>query len=287
MQYAVAEALKGGVPGLVAMAIQVLALMWLRTTMNYQYRYGTSTREALRTLYAQGGIRRFYQGLLPALIQGPLSRFGDTAANAGVMAFFAAAASADSGMLLVAARLPLALKSLVASLTAALFRIVLTPVDTLKTAMQVEGDRALPMLASKIAKGGPGVLFHGALATSAATFAGHYPWFLVYNTLDSTIPKPSKDALALKLLRSAVLGFFGSLAADLASNALRVVKTAKQTSETPISYSDATKAILEREGLQGLFVRGLGTKILCNGIQGTLFSVLWRLGQERLAAGQK
>jgi hypothetical protein len=63
------KALSGGVPGMVAMAIQVLSLMWLRTTINYQYRYGTTTMEALKTLYAQGGIRRFYQGLLPALIQ--------------------------------------------------------------------------------------------------------------------------------------------------------------------------------------------------------------------------
>ena len=34
-----------------------------------QYRYGTSTMEALRTLWSQGGIPRFYQGLAPALIQ--------------------------------------------------------------------------------------------------------------------------------------------------------------------------------------------------------------------------
>lgn len=63
------RALSGGVPGMVAMAIQVLSLMWLRTTINYQYRYGTTTLEALKTLYAQGGIPRFYQGLAPALIQ--------------------------------------------------------------------------------------------------------------------------------------------------------------------------------------------------------------------------
>ena len=60
--------------------------MWLRTTMNYQYANGTSTLTALRTLYKDGGIPRFYKGLAPALIQGPLSRFGDTAANAGVLA---------------------------------------------------------------------------------------------------------------------------------------------------------------------------------------------------------
>lgn len=48
---------------------QVLSLMWLRTTVNYQYRYGTSTRVALRTLYADGGVARFYQGVGPALLQ--------------------------------------------------------------------------------------------------------------------------------------------------------------------------------------------------------------------------
>lgn len=49
--------------------LQVLALMWLRTTVNYQYRTGTSTRAALRALYADGGITRFYQGVGPALLQ--------------------------------------------------------------------------------------------------------------------------------------------------------------------------------------------------------------------------
>ena len=32
---------------------------------------------ALRTIYADGGIPRFYRGVVPALLQGPLSRFGD------------------------------------------------------------------------------------------------------------------------------------------------------------------------------------------------------------------
>lgn len=69
MDYAGKRALSGGIPGMVAMALQVLSLMWLRTTINYQYRYGTSTMDALKTLYKEGGIPRFYQGLLPALIQ--------------------------------------------------------------------------------------------------------------------------------------------------------------------------------------------------------------------------
>ena len=32
------------------------------------------------------GVLRFYKGIGPALLQGPLSRFGDTAANDGAMA---------------------------------------------------------------------------------------------------------------------------------------------------------------------------------------------------------
>ena len=62
------------------MVCQDGSLMWLRTTMNYQYRYGYSTSTAIKKLYAEGGIG-------PALIQGPLSRFGDTSANVGVITF--------------------------------------------------------------------------------------------------------------------------------------------------------------------------------------------------------
>jgi len=86
LQKAGQRALGGGLSGAAAMGLQVGSLMWLRTTMNYQYRFGTSTSEALTTLYRQGGIRRFYRGVGPALLQGPLARFGDTAANAGVLA---------------------------------------------------------------------------------------------------------------------------------------------------------------------------------------------------------
>lgn len=55
-----------GIPGAAAMGLQVCSLMWMRTIMNYQYRHGTTTREAARTLYAQGGIARFYRGIGPA-----------------------------------------------------------------------------------------------------------------------------------------------------------------------------------------------------------------------------
>ncbi|PMB67987.1 hypothetical protein BM221_006163 [Beauveria bassiana] len=83
---ALKKALGGGLSGAAAMVLQVLLLMPLRTIMNYQYRYGTSFSTASATLYTSGGLGRYYDGIGAALIQGPVSRFGDTAANAGILA---------------------------------------------------------------------------------------------------------------------------------------------------------------------------------------------------------
>merc|ERR1719210_1056091 len=174
------RALGGGTAGAVAMVMQVGSLMWMRTIMNYQYRYGTSTTVALKTLYAEGGVLRFYRGLGPALIQGPLSRFGDTAANVGALALLDANESTAS--------LPIGIKTIAASGSAASFRIVLTPVDTVKTIMQVEGKTGLKKLMAKAKAGGPTVFFHGAVGAAVATFVGHYPWWATYNTLDANIP---------------------------------------------------------------------------------------------------
>lgn len=68
------KALGGGVAGGLAMILQVLTLMPLRTTMNFQYRRGGSTLAAYTFLKNDGGFVRFYKGLGPALIQGPLGK---------------------------------------------------------------------------------------------------------------------------------------------------------------------------------------------------------------------
>jgi hypothetical protein len=50
--------LGGGIPGALAGMVQVITLMWLRTIINYQCRYGTSFSQALVTLTRDGGIPR-------------------------------------------------------------------------------------------------------------------------------------------------------------------------------------------------------------------------------------
>ncbi|KAF9221193.1 mitochondrial carrier [Gyrodon lividus] len=264
---ALMSALGGGLSGAAAMVLQVLTLMPLRTVMNYQYRYGTTTTQAIKTLYADGGWTRYYQGLAAALIQGPVSRFGDTAANVGILALL------QSNIYMK--NLPVLVKTVFASVAAACFRIILTPVDTVKTTMQTQGKEGMVLLKARIKKYGIGTLWYGALATAAATFAGHYPWFGTYNYLDANLPLPT--TLIEKLLRSAFIGFAASIASDSISNSLRVLKTYRQVNATPIGYMDAARAIVAADGVKGLFGRGLKTRILTNGLQGLMFSVLWKL----------
>jgi len=102
--------------------------------MNYQYRYGTSFKQASRTLYEDGGFPRYYSGLYAALVQGshtylmlnpfdilistkgPVARFGDTAANAGIRALFPDDPSLPPFFSLI--------RTVFASVLAALFRYV-------------------------------------------------------------------------------------------------------------------------------------------------------------------
>lgn len=267
---AAGSAFRGGVAGACAMGANVGCLMWMRTTVNFQYRNGTNFPTALRTLYADGGIPRFYRGVVPALIQGPLSRFGDTAANTGMITLLD---SLDSTK-----ELSTGVKTIGASGAAAGFRIFLMPVDTVKTTMQVTGK--FSNVVTKVKTGGIPVLYHGSLAAASATFVGHYPWFFTYNFLSEKIPE--QDTTLKKLGRRAILGFCASAVSDTCSNSIRVVKVYKQSSETVITYPEAVRSVISESGVSGLFFRGLETKILSNGMQGILFSILWKQFEEIL-----
>ena len=44
----------------------------------------------------------------------------------------------------------------------------------------------------------------------------------------------------------------------------------------------AVREVINQDGLKGLFGRGLQTKIVANGMQGLLFSVLWKAIEEKI-----
>lgn len=201
------------------------------------------------------------------MIQAPVSRFGDTAANDGALAA------------LEHTELPTAAKTMVASACAAGFRVFLMPVDAWKTTKQVEGADGLRKLIEK-SKKHPTALWQGAGGAMSATWVGHYPWFYTNNQLQQSMP--AFDFMYGKYVRNAVIGFCSAAVSDTCSNSLRVLKTTRQTALEPISYMDSAKQIIEKEGYAGLFGRGLKTRILTNGIQGALFTIGWKAISEMM-----
>ena len=88
-----------------------------------------------------------------------------------------------------------------------------------QTVLQVEGKEGLALLRNKMAVSGPRVLYAGALGAASATLVGHYPWFLVYNTLNARLPQYDRQsALGLYLARNATVRARGS---DIAASLLR------------------------------------------------------------------
>lgn len=94
----------------------------------------------------------------------------------------------------------------------------------------------------------------------------------MFNTLQEVVPKQTETLK--KLARNAAIGFTATVISDTMSNSIRVVKTYKQSSKEVISYPETVRQILAKDGVSGLMFRGLKTRILANGLQGLLFSVV-------------
>lgn len=127
--------------------------------------------------------------------------------------------------------------SLAASVAAALWRITITPMTTVKTMLQTDGT--LDKLWAKVAQNGPLVLFDGGAGAAVSTAVGFYPWSLTYEFADRNLPKASSSLG--KLCRRAGAGLIASLVSDVTSNSIRVVTAYKQTSDVPLGYLEAVR----------------------------------------------
>lgn len=90
------------------------------------------------------------------------------------------------------------------------------PFDTIKTTLQVEGNKGVNHLIKKAKSNGPQVLYHGGGGAYLGTLAGHGPWFLTYNWMNKNLSNPS-DRLQ-KLMRNAFIGFSASAVSDTMCN---------------------------------------------------------------------
>jgi len=258
--------INGGLAGSSAAAIQVTSLLWLRTTLNYQYTNGISTTNALRTLYKQGGVSRFYRGYIPALMLASSARFTDAVANVGVLEMTKNTS------------LQLYTKTAISSIIAGCCRSLLMPLDVIKTNYQVRGAKGFEIVKTNIKKNGPRVLWNGTLAQCTAATVGHFPWFFTYNYLNQQIPV--RKSVYEELFKQCCIGFCSSLASDICINGFKVLKTTKQTTQIDASYKTIITDIMKKDGFFGLY-RGFKTKLILNGINGMMFSVCWKVMQDK------
>ena len=258
---AATAALHAGAAGLLAMAIQILIFMWLRTAAAYQFRYGNTggLLATLRHLWAVGGIRRLYAGVQIAVVYGPLCRFCDTAANGFALQ------SID-------AHRPLWQRTAVASLLAASMRFAIYPLEAIKTSQQVDGtDVALWV---RVRRDGCHVLYFGAGVALPAVLLSHYPWYLIHNLLDASVPNAADSAL-YTAARNATIGMLAAIAADCCTNVLRVLKTMRQTDPHAPSYGELIETVVEQDGMCGFFLRGLSARLAASVLQSAFFNTAW------------
>jgi len=253
------------------MFFQVGVFMPIDTTITYQYRYGIRARNALQLLSNQGGIKRFYAGVVPALVMGPLSRFGDTASNAAIISFVESHPTMRD--------LPVIAQTCIGSVMASGWRVMLMPLDMLKTISQVKGQGiAVKELKRRIHSHGILAMWQGSSAACLTTLCGHLPWYSTFNFLNRHLPKFQNETY-LRTIRNGFIGFTASMVTDCCTNSLRVLKAIRQAED--ISYRKAAKLVIEKDGMIGLFSRGLKTRMFANGFQGLIFTAVWKTFEEK------
>lgn len=266
---ALTVAVQGGLAGMAAAFLQVLCLMWVRTAMSHQYYHGDSFANSVRSLWAEGGFPRFYQGIGFALLQAPMARFGDTFAQSIVVIIMGMPGHTMHGFG----------AGLIVATIGACWRFCVAPLDTLKTTSQVHGASSGKIFARRIREGGMLEFWSGASAMFLVVWVGSVPWWAVYNTVMEHWPAP--HTATLHMVRNGLAGMLAGMVSDLSTNWLRVLKVKRQAAEegsigTEGYFADA-KDVISKDGIMGLFFRGMFVRMLAGAVQGAFFSVMWNL----------
>jgi len=258
------HAVQGGVAGMVTGMLQVLCLMWLKTVMNHQYYHGGSLVETFHTLWAEGGVSRFYQGVGFALLQKPISRFGDAFMQSAALSLFGRPGQHLHGVSF----------GVMVATFGACWRLGTAPLDTWKVTAQVHGTLSQRIFAQRFRVSGLLDLWSGTLAMFILIWCSSLPWWTVYNSILEYWPQSLSTQM--QILRNGVAGACASLIADIVSNSLRVLKVKRQAATKGSvgveGYVDDAREIVLRDGFAGLFCRGLYARILWSDPGGLLFN---------------
>lgn len=100
----------------------------------------------------------------------------------------------------------------------------------------MNGEKGLQVLKEKVENEGIQGLFAGALAGSAATFVGHYPWFLTYNYLSDKLPT-ANDVIASIHIMTSDIAVTAAKGLELQGTDLDILITAPVLAHFPVDLT--------------------------------------------------
>ena len=249
--------------GLITASTQISTLIWLRTIMIYQYEYNTTFNNTFKNLYKDGGLMRFYKGYIPSLIICNLCRFNDL----------------NAYYLMQQYDYSIYTKTTYISLMSCMTRLLVTPIDNLDIHYQLYGNNGFKILKNKIYNNNFAILYNGSFMWANIHCLSTFTWFLTHEYLNTFYLKfnifnsNQKCNLFIENIYYCVNGFTCYVLCDIITNTLRVVKLKKQTSNK--SYYNCIRQIYNNYNFNG-FYRGFHTRLLYQGIQNSLFVLLWK-----------
>ena len=241
----------------IAGGLQTSTTYPLKTTIKYQYFTCDNMLTSFINLKNNKDTSRFYRGILASCLKSCLGRMGETS----VYTYFNNKENLSHSE-----------KTSLIALTSTGWKSLLIPLDTMGNMYQVRRKLGKEIIKNKIKNEGLIRTFYsGGTLYLSNMFIGSYIWFNFYMIFNNNLPKIKNDDL-----RNASIGFSCTLISDLNLNPIKIVKTYKQSSTKYITYIDIFKEIVQSKGIGNYLGREMGTRLLLNCLNSSIYVVLWK-----------
>lgn len=218
--------------------LQSIMLFWIKPIIKNQHVYGGSMTHTFKSLLNSKDRFRLYRGYIPYVLKSSIGKTSD-------IVIYKSLCNTENDF-----------SPMIAGVLSSTVKVSIMPLDTISNIYQVHGKNGYKYI--------NGNLYRGTFAYGAIQGINSSCWLFSYSQLKTHSLFKNEN------LNHIYCGFFSSLITDIIVNPFRVIKTNKQVNSNNISYIDIVKS------LQGSFYRGLKTRLLLNGINGSLFVLFWK-----------
>lgn len=217
----------------------------MATVASTQMIQGGSAKSAAQQLSAQGGIGRYYKGIVPSALGMMVARFCDAAGDMAASEFIEQKYPQLKNPVTCA---------IFGALVAGALYYPLMPLETLAITARSSGAAGVKKLGNIVAQKGIAPLYNGANESVTAAFVDHLVWYGTRHFLDSAIPKA--QGARNEFLRNCLIGALSGIASDTFSHPITLVKVQKQVLQSAQSPIEIAKEIVKENGASELWRRG-------------------------------